>query len=133
MAALAPVDPVQAYIDWNPTSASVDAAIYQMQPGQLLVVWRDSVTTTGQIPRWQHTIEICVRAPRDKSTLDLIDLIVTGVPYPGDGLPWLRCPLLPYLYPTEVSRIGRATDTEGVDYGVIVTETAETGDWPLPS
>jgi hypothetical protein len=132
VAALAPVNPIQPYIDLTPQRASTDQAIYQMQPGQLLVLWRESVMTTGAMTRYSHTVHICVRALQGGSDLDLIDLIMTGVPEPGDGLPWLRCPILPFAMPTEVPRIGRDTDTEGIDYGLIVTETAEVADWPLP-
>jgi len=133
VAALAPVDPIQAYIDQSPVRNSTDQAIYQMQPGQLLVLWRDTVSATGEMSRYLHTVEICLRASKGDSDLDLIDLILTGVPVPGDGLPWFYCPLLPNLYPTEITRLGRATDTEGVDYSVITTETAEVAGWPLPA
>lgn len=131
-AALAPVDPVRAYIDMNPNDNQVDQAIYEMQPGQLLVIWTDSALQRGEMTRWLHTVEICVRAPSGASNLDLINLILGGVPVPGDGMIWRNCPIMPGLYPTEIAAISRRTDTEGVDYGVIITETAETGDWPFP-
>jgi hypothetical protein len=127
---LSPDDPVRAYIDLNPTANSIDLAIYQMQPGQLLVAWIDTVLKTGEMSKWSHTLEIYLRSARDNSDLDLADLILNGVPFPGDGMVWRNCPLMDGVYPTEVSAITRRTDTEGVDYGVIVTETAETGDWP---
>jgi hypothetical protein len=132
LAALSPVDPIQPYIDMNPTSNSVDKAIYQMQPGQLLVVWIETRIDRAEMSKWVHTVEICVRAGRDQSDLDIIGLIMAGVPVPGDGLMWRLCPIMPGVLPTEVAAIGRRTDTEGVDYGVIATETAETGDWPFP-
>jgi len=132
VAALAPVNPIQAYIDQSPVYNSTAKAIYQMQPGQLLVLWRDTVVTQGEVSRFSHTVDICLRALKGNSDLDLIDLVLTGVPQPGDGLPWFYCPLLPNLYPTNIMRIGRETDTEGVDYPVIVTETAEVAGWPLP-
>ena len=132
VAQLAQADPIQAYIDNNPTKNSVDKAIYQMQPGQLLVVWTDTVLDRGSMSKWLHTIEICVRALPDQSDLALMQLIMNGVPEPGDGMVWRNCPIMPGLLPTDVVRIGRRTDTEGVDYGVIQTETAETGDWPFP-
>jgi hypothetical protein len=95
VAMLAPEDPVQAYIDTNPTANSLEDALYQMQPGQLLVVWIETV-------------------------LQRTDMV------------WRNCPLMPGLLPTEVVEIARRTDREGVDYQVIVTQTAETGDWPYP-
>jgi hypothetical protein len=133
VADLAALDPVKGYIDLNPTSNSVDKAIYQMQPGQVLVIWRSSTLSQGTMSKWDHRIEICLRSLPDHSDLTLIDEIMDGVPVPGDGLIWRTCPILPGLLPTEVTEITRATDTEGVDYGVILTSTLETGDWPRPS
>jgi hypothetical protein len=132
VAMLAPEDPIQPYIDMNPVKNSVATAIYQMQPGQLLVVWTDTVMERGTMSKWLHVVEICVRALPGQSDLTLIRTILNGVPYPGDGLIWRMCPIMPGLLPTDVLRIERRTDTEGVDYGVILTETAETGDWPFP-
>ena len=132
VAELAATDPVKAYIDFNPTSNSVDKAIYTMQPGQLLVMWTETNLIVENMSKWSHRVEICLRSMRDHSDLDLIDLVLQGVPVPGDGLIWRMCPILPGLLPTDVSGISRRTDSEGVDYAVIETETAETGDWPLP-
>lgn len=132
VAQLAPVDPIQAYIDLNPTANSVDKAIYQMQPGQLLVVWTETRLERETMSKWSHSVEICVRSLPDQSDLVLINAIVGGVPNPGDGMVWRNCPIMSGLLPTEITAIGRRTDTEGVDYAVIQTETAETGDWPNP-
>jgi hypothetical protein len=132
VAALAPTDPIQAYIDMNPTSNSVDKALYQMQPGQLLVIWVETRLLRGEMSKWSHVVEICLRSLPDASDLDLIDLILSGVPVPGDGLVWRNCPIMAGLLPTDVDAISRRTDTEGIDYGVIITETAETGDYPYP-
>ena len=132
MVALAPVDPIMPYVDRNPIRNSVDQATYQMQPGQLLVVWMGTRLTKGEMSKWTHIVEILCRALPDQSDMDLEDIIVAGVPVPGDGMVWRNCPLLAGVYPTEVVDIERRTDTEGVDYGAIITETAETGDWPNP-
>jgi hypothetical protein len=132
VADLSSVDPVLAYIDFNPTSNSVEKAIYQMQPGQLLVVWVETALVVETMSKWSHRVEICLRAMRDHSDYDLIDQILNGVPVPGDGLIWRLCPIMPGVLPTDVLGIARRTDSEGVDYAVIQTETAETGDWPLP-
>ena len=132
VAELAAVNPVQAYIDFTPTSNSVEKAIYQMQPGQLLVYWLETNLILEQMSKWSHRVEICLRAMRDHSDMDLGDVIMNGVPVPGDGLMWRMCPLIPGVLPTDVLGISRRTDSEGVDYHVILTETAETGDWPLP-
>lgn len=132
VADLAATDPVKAYIDFNPTSNSVEKAIYQMQPGQLLVVWVETALITEAMSKWSHRVEICLRSMRDHSDYDVIDLIMSGVPVPGDGLIWRLCPIMPGVLPTDVLGITRRTDAEGVDYAVIQTETAETGDWPNP-
>jgi hypothetical protein len=129
---LAPVDPVVAYIDLNPTANSVDKAIYQMQPGQVLVVYRGTDLTEGEMSKWSHAMDICIRSLPSASDLDLIDAIMAGVPNPGDGMVWRNCPILDGLLPTKVERISRNTDTEGVDYMLIETTTLETGDWPNP-
>ncbi|HEX3340608.1 MAG TPA: hypothetical protein VHT68_15725 [Pseudolabrys sp.] len=132
VAVLAPTDPIVPYIDSNPTMNSVDKWTYQMQPGQILVIWISTRLTKGEMSKWSHAIEILCRSLPDESDMELEDLIVAGVPNPGDGMVWRNCPLMAGVYPTEVVDIGRRTDTEGVDYGVILTETAETGDWPYP-
>jgi hypothetical protein len=129
---LAAVDPIVAYIDRNPLANSVDKAIYQMQPGQLLVFYVSTDLTEGDMSRWLHALHICIRALPGQSDLDLIDAIMAGVPIPGDGMVWRNCPVMPGLLPTKVVRISRMTDSEGVDYMLIETATAETGDWPNP-
>jgi hypothetical protein len=132
MAVLAPEDPIVGYVDLNPIRNSVEKAIYQMQPGQVFVNWTDTNLDEGQMSRWSHSMEICVRSLPGASDMDLVDVIMEGVPQPGDGLIWLRCPILDGLLPTNVKKIERRTDSEYVDYLVIMTETAETGDWPNP-
>jgi hypothetical protein len=131
-AILAAVDPVVPYIDRNPTANSVEKAIYQMQPGQLLIVYRGTDLTEGEMSKWTHGVDICLRSLPGSSDLDLLDAIMAAVPNPGDGMVWRNCPLLDGLLPTKVVRISRPTDTEGVDYMLIETATAETGDWPNP-
>ena len=132
MAALAPVDPIVPYIDINPDHNSVEKAIYQMQAGQLLVHHTDTKLDEGQMSRWSHALTICVRALPGQSTMALCGIIMDGVPVPGDGLRWYDCPILDGLYPTKVTDIELRTDTEHVDYYAILTQTAETGDWPKP-
>ena len=132
VADLAAVDPIVPYIDLNSAANSVSKAIYQMQPGQVLVVWRSTALTQGEMSKWDHRVEICVRALPDHSDLTLINEIMEGVPVPGDGMIWRLCPIMAGLLPTQVTEITRETDTEGVDYGVILTSTLETGDWPNP-
>jgi hypothetical protein len=130
---LAPDHPVVGYIDTNPLLNSVDKAIYhyQMQPGSLLVNWIETHLLMGTMMKWSHIIDIYVRSLPDQSNMDLVEAVMAGVPVPGDGMVWRNCPIMDGLLPTDVTNILRRTDTEGVDYFVIVTETSETGDWPL--
>lgn len=132
IAELAAANPVVAYIDTNPIRNSVSKARYQMQPGQVMVAWLETIFQQDEMSAWSHRLEIYVRAMRDHSDLELIQKIMNGVPSPGDGQCWRRCPIMNGLLPTNVLNINRVTDEEGIDYAVILTETAETGDWPLP-
>lgn len=133
MALLAPAKPIRAYVDLASANNSLDLAIYQIQPGQLLVVWTETFLVLQTLSQWSHRVEICIRALKDHSDHELAQKIVNGVPQPGNRLPWRFCPLIDGVLPTNVTAILRRTDTEGVDYTVIQTETAETGDWlPQP-
>lgn len=119
---------IVAYIDRNPEPNSVSLAIYRQKPGSILVVWQETLLTQGEMEAWQHQFVIFVRAARGASPLDLIHLIVNGVPVPGDGLRWLYCPVMPGVLPTNITDITRPADTEGIDYHSIVCEIKETGD-----
>jgi hypothetical protein len=128
---LAAVNPVAAYIDENPARNSLEKAIYQMQPGQVLVAAIRTERVSETMSKWSHLVEIYMRALRGYSDLDLVDAIVNGVPQ-GASQVWWLCPLIAGALTTELGPHERRTDSEGVDYWVIVTETAETGDWPRP-
>jgi hypothetical protein len=130
VAVLAPVNPVIAYIDFNPTRNSLSKALYQMQPGQVLVAWTETIYQVDEMTAWSHLVQVAIRPLREHSDFEVIDQIMNGVPQPGDGLVWRRCPLIDGVLPTNVTNIRRETDTEGVDYTVLNTETLETGDYP---
>lgn len=132
IAELASVDPIVPYIDLNPSRNSVTKARYQMQPGQVMVAWLETLLQQAEMSAWSHRIEIYIRALRDHSDLSLINKIVDGIPVPGDGMIWRLCPIMDGLLPTNIVSITRTTDEEGIDYALILTETAETGDWPRP-
>lgn len=132
MLLLADTDPIDAYVDDNPTRNEIPRAIYQMQAGQLLIVWRETRLQRDQMGKWLHTVEICTKPLQDQSNMDLMDAVVNGVPNPGDGMYWRNCPVLPGLLPTEVTEMTFRQNTEGLDYGSIMTETLETGDYPNP-
>jgi hypothetical protein len=119
---------IVAYIDRNPDFNSVSLALYKQKPGTVMVIWQETLLTQGEMEAWMHQFVIFVRAVRGASPLDLINLIINGVPVPGDGLRWLYCPVMPGVLPTNVTDITRPSDTEGIDYHSIVCEIKETGD-----
>jgi hypothetical protein len=119
---------IVGYIDRNPDLNSVSLAIYRQKPGTVLVMWQETMLSQGEMEGWVHQFVIFVRAARGNSPLDLIDLIINGIPVPGDGLRWLYCPVMPGVLPTQVTGITRPSDTEGIDYHSIVMEIKETGD-----
>ena len=121
-------DSILGYVDENPKRNSVSNAIYRQRPGTVLVVWQETQLNEGQMEPWIHRIELYARAAPGASAMTLIDLIVNGVPDPGDGLRWRYCPIMAGLLPTQVKTIARLIDEEGIDYFVLQTETPETGD-----
>lgn len=118
---------IRPYIDINPDANSLSDATYQMEPGTLLVVHTETNFVEGEITALQHIVNILIRAPREASNQKLATLLINGVPDPGDGLNWMLCPVMSNLLPTNLVSIGRETDTEGIDYHVVVTATKETG------
>lgn len=121
-------DSIIPYIDENPKRNSVSNAIYRQRPGTVLVCWQETQFNQGDMEPWSHRIELYVRAAPGSSALTLIDLIVNGVPDPGDGLRWRYCPIMAGVLPTNITGIARLIDEEGIDYFVIQTETPEPGD-----
>jgi hypothetical protein len=119
---------ITSYIDRTPDKNSVSAAIYQMRAGSVLVIWRETLLAEGDIEGWVHNIEICLRAARGDSVLELGIAIINGTPVPGDGQRWRYCPLMEGVLPTTIPVINRPMDEEGIDYFTIMTETKETGD-----
>ena len=119
---------IVGYIDRNPDNNSTSLAIYKQKPGSVLVIWQESVITEGEMEAWLHQFVIFVRASRGNSPLDLINLIINGVPVPGDGLRWRYCPVMPGVLPAHITPITRPMDSEGIDYHSIVCEIKETGD-----
>ena len=119
------------YIDSNPNSNNLEARIYEIKPGTVMVVHIDTVlaATQSNMEKWLHTFHFILKAPRDQSNLDLANLIVDGKPANGDGQIWRRCEVMAGVDPTEITSISRVTDTEGIDYELIVTQTSETGDY----
>jgi hypothetical protein len=125
---LGSVDDVVGYFDSGADRNNMDAAIYEMKPGTVMVMWEETVLTEGEMEAWVHRVNFHVRAPRGQSSQSVIATIVNGIPVPGDGLRWRYCPVLSGVLPTEVKRIYPQKDSEGVDYYTIACETRETGD-----
>lgn len=121
-------DSIIPYIDVQPKRNAVRAAIYGQKPGTVLAVWQESIIEEGDMEGYLHRIELYLRAQRDQSVYTLVTDIVNGVPDPGDGLRWIRCPVMEGVLPTTLPRIARETDAEQIDLIVIYTETKETGD-----
>ena len=120
---------IRAYIDLNPDNNSVVSAIYTMKPGTVMVAHIETaMVTTESMSMWSHTLHIFVKAGMDQSALDIVNAIVDGTPNPGDGQRWRYCPVMDGTEPPELTEIMRETDTEGIDYHVITTAIAETGD-----
>lgn len=122
---------VIAYIDEHPATNSLSAAVYGQKPGTVLIGWVGTVLTeTENLAGYDHALTIFIRAKRGESPYALVDDIMNGIPDPGDGMPWLFCPLLPGLLPTTVPEIPRQTDEEGIDHITIQTHTQELGEVP---
>ena len=119
---------IKGYIDSNPDKNSWSAALYQMAPGTILVIWQETTFEAAEITAWMHRFQYFVRARRGESALALIQLLVNGIPVPGDGLIWRFCPLMDGVLPTEVTEISRLTDSEGIDYFAVTAAINETGD-----
>jgi hypothetical protein len=116
------------YVDENPMMNSRARAIYQQAPGTVMVYWDDTTITEGEMEAWLHTLMMFVRADKGASPLDIGDLIVNGIPVPGDGLRWRYCPVMDGVLPATLKELGWTQDTEGIDYLYIRTEIKESGD-----
>ena len=119
---------IVAYQDLNPDRNSLTNAVYESAPGSILVAWIETNFAEEEIGCWLHSYAYYVRARRKGSPIELINLLVNGIPVPGDGLRWRYCPVMSGVEPTQIINISRVPDAEGIDYYVIATETKETGD-----
>lgn len=119
---------VFGYIDVNPQMNSRARAIYQQAPGTVMVYWDETTITEGEMEGWLHVLMIFIRAKKGSSPLDIGDLIVNGIPVPGDGLRWRFCPVMDGVLPATLKELGWTQDTEGIDYLYIRTEIKESGD-----
>jgi hypothetical protein len=122
---------IVAYVDSNPYKSNVVDGQYTMPPGSILVSYENTAMTQGNtgMSQWTHYYNLHVRGARGRADgLKLLTLLMNGVPVPGDGQRWYRCPLLDGLSAAQVNSIMRETDAEGLDYFVVLVEFQETGD-----
>ena len=122
-------DSIMPYIDYNPDRQNLEAAKYsKFRPVMVVVAAIETVQTQGEMGRWLHRVEFYLRPQKGQTTYRIIDDIMKGVPNPGDGQRWYRCPVMDGVDPTSVMALTRVTDPEQIDFWVIQTETQETGD-----
>lgn len=110
---------IQGYIDETPQKNSLARAVYTMSPGSILVTWVDTTLAEGEMEGFEHRVHIHLKAMRGRSPLRLIDLVMDGIPVPGDGLRWRYGCVLPGILPAQVGEVARLVDEEGIDYPVI--------------
>jgi hypothetical protein len=132
VAVLSNQDPnrIVGYIDENPKRNSVPKALYDSPPGSILIVWTETVWNPNErdTAPWLHRYEVVCRAAKGASPMDMVRLLVNGTPVPGDGQRWLRCGIMAGILPASVLSISRPADQETIDYLVLQTEFAESGD-----
>jgi len=131
VAALADGDPanVIAYYDINPDMNDWVLAQYQSPAGSVLVGWEQSARNSAEnMEMWVHSFSYFVRGQPGQSAFTIINLLIKGVPDPGDGQRWYMCEFLPGTLPGQVQLIERVTDEERVDLYVIRCDISETGD-----
>jgi hypothetical protein len=116
------------YIDGNPAPNSLSQAIYQQALGSVLAAWQETILNEGEMEAWRHDYVIFLRAAKGHSPLTLGDILINGVPNPGDGLRWRYCPVMDGVLPATVTNLARPSDSEGIDYHSILVQFTETGD-----
>lgn len=119
---------VSAYIDEATSTAnSLTTMIYRQPNGTVFVAWQTSDISEGEMEGWAHSLDIYVRALRQKSPLPLINAIIDGVPA-GEAVRWRYSCVNDFVMPMQVEEIARLTDEEGIDFYVIRTSFKEKGD-----
>jgi hypothetical protein len=122
-------DSVFAYLDSTPDRNSLTSAIYEQPAGTVMVAWDETgKNDSGDMSAWEHRYFFTCRAATDQSSLALINLLVDGVPVPGDGQRWRYCPVMDGVNAAEIIEITRIQDREGIDYHAIHARITETGD-----
>lgn len=119
---------IVAYIDRNPDPNNLAKRVYEMQPGTILVAWQQTSFTASSMEAWTHSLQGFIKAKKGDSALTVLDLLVNGIPEPGDGLIWRFCHVLDATLPPQITEIVRIPDEEGIDYFILTMEIQETGD-----
>lgn len=120
---------VFAYLDSNPDRNSLQLAIYEQPAGTVMVAWDETgINESQEMSKWEHRYYFTCRAAKDGSALVLMNLLVDGVPVPGDGQRWRFCPVMDGVLPAEIIEMTRLQDREGIDYYAIHGRIYETGD-----
>src|SRR5579862_9201600 len=102
VAALEDGDPenIFAYVDSNPDRNSLTAAIYEQPSGTVMVAWDETGLNEGDdMGEWEHRFYFTCRADRNRSSLELVNLLVDGIPNPGDGQKWRYCGVMSGVMP----------------------------------
>jgi hypothetical protein len=132
VALLPNADPARivAYLDSNPARNSVINTLYEMPSGLIYVAWERTILneTQNSASMWTHTMFIYCRADTGKSPLDILKLVVDGIPNPGDGMRWRNCGIMTGVLPADIKEISRQPDREGIDFYIVNIEINETGD-----
>jgi hypothetical protein len=121
---------IYAYIDTNPDQNKIRDEIYQkLGGGEIMIAWVQTVLneTRGMSP-WIHRFQYYFRADRDRSPFEIVDLLINGVPQPGNGLRWRFCGVMAGVDPVRILEVNRQVDAEHVDYFEVTAEFRETGD-----
>jgi hypothetical protein len=121
---------IVAYIDRNPVMNTLTNTIYEMKSGIILVTWEatrinDQENDAGM---WVHKLIVYCRSDTGKSALDMVKLVIDGIPNPGDGQRWRNCAIMAGVLPVKITEALRTPDREGIDFYPVEMEFKETGD-----
>jgi hypothetical protein len=121
---------VVGYLDANPIPFSLKRTVYEMKPGSILVAFEETSfndQAENAMSMFQHRYFLYLRCAPGTSGLEMVNAVVNGTPY-GSSERWRLCPVMNGVLPTNLLNVTRASDSEGIDYFAVLTETPEIGD-----